>query len=177
MATDTDLVKGTQAAIIASTLLSQTATTTPVNPAQANVQAAAEIRKQRTRTYVLPKAAADAMASTATSQVSSTQQTVAQGRVYAAYLTLTAALTVDATNNATVNLLAIPAAGGSAVTVASVTTNVATGNFVADVRKPMTLTAANVDLADGQTFALSIAKGGSGVIVPIGFITVLVEDT
>lgn len=81
------------------------------------------------------------------------------------------ALTADNTNNAVVSLQANDGAGGAATTVATVTTNVAAGNWVAGTRFALTLTATLADrivsgLAAERWLGMTITKGGTGVVVP-----------
>jgi hypothetical protein len=79
-----------------------------------------------------------------------------------------AALTAaDATAN-TVTLAKADGAGGSATTVASIVTNVAGGNWVADVFKPMTLSAtpANRFVARGQLVTLKKTHASTGTVSP-----------
>lgn len=85
-----------------------------------------------------------------------------------------AALTADNTNNAVLTLAKADGAGGSATTVATLTTNVASGNWVADTFKSFTLSAtfANTLVNDGQILTLKKTIGGTGVIVPISFFTI-----
>lgn len=84
-----------------------------------------------------------------------------------------AALVGDNANNAVLLVQRRNADGTSPVTVATMTTNVASGNWVAWVSKLLTLTAANVRLAAGQTLTFGITKGGTGVVVPISQIRCL----
>lgn len=83
-------------------------------------------------------------------------------------------LTADNTNNAVLTLGKSDGAGGAITTVASITTNVASGNWVADTYKSMTLSAtfANTLVNDGQLITLKKTVGGTGVVVPISFITI-----
>ncbi len=84
------------------------------------------------------------------------------------------ALTADNTNNAVLTLAKADGLGGSATTVATLTTNVASGNWVADTFKSFTLsaTAANLLVNDGQILTLKKTVGGTGVVVPISFFTI-----
>lgn len=85
-----------------------------------------------------------------------------------------AALTADNTNNAVLTLAKADGAGGAATTVATLTTNAASGNWVADTFKSFTLSAtfANTLVNDGQILTLKKTVGGTGVVVPISFITI-----
>lgn len=81
-------------------------------------------------------------------------------------------LTADNTNNAVITLAKADGAGGGATTVATLTTNVASGNWAADTFKNFSITAANAVVLDGQILTLKITKGGSGVVVPISSYTI-----
>lgn len=85
------------------------------------------------------------------------------------------ALTADNTNNAVLTLAKADGAGGSATTVAAITTNVASGNWVADTFKDMTVTAADATVNDGQILTLKITKGGTGVAVPASSVSIRVR--
>jgi hypothetical protein len=89
-------------------------------------------------------------------------------RVLEAVICPGAALTAaDATAN-TLTLAKADGAGGAATTVASIVTNLASGNWVADTFKAMTLsaTAANVLVADGQLVTLKKTHAGAGTVTP-----------
>lgn len=177
MATDTEIAKGVAAGLVSSALAVNATATNPINPQQANGLAIAEVQKQRRQKIVIVKAAADAMASTATAEASQNVGTDFQGRVYACYFTPTGAgLTADASNYATVTLSARTAAGGASTSFATLTTTVASsGTLTQYVRKAMVLT--TVDIAAGCDITLTIAKTGTGVVVPVGYFTILIEDT
>lgn len=83
-----------------------------------------------------------------------------------------AALTANDTNNAVLTLGKADGAGGASTAVAAVTTNTASGNWVADVYKNAPVTVANSLVADGQILTLKKTIGGSGVIVPISHVTI-----
>src|SRR6187399_1265538 len=124
------------------------------------------------------KAAADGMASTAT-----TDQWVFTNRTGGSILllapsivTLGAGLTADNTNFATVQVKRDDGIGGASVVAWSITTAITdSGNFTASVPKAFTLrsaTATNVVVpANGNVF-IAITKSGSGVVVPISGITI-----
>jgi len=78
------------------------------------------------------------------------------------------ALTADDTNNAMITVFK-STAGGAGVAVAAITTNVASGNWVALTAKAMTLSvvAGALNLATGDVLYYTITKGGTGVAVPI----------
>lgn len=120
--------------------------------------------------------AADAMASTATSETAIwTNNTGRSIRVLAVSYSTTAALTADNTNNAVITISSYTAAGGGKATVAVETTNVASGNWVAFTQKAITVTVANAVVENGGTLSLTIAKGGSGVVVPAGAFNIKYE--
>jgi hypothetical protein len=88
-----------------------------------------------------------------------------------------AALTAaDATAN-TLTLAKADGAGGAATTVASIVTNLAGGNWVADVFKAMTLSAtpANVRVADGQLVTLKKTHAGAGTVTPASTVTLRIR--
>ena len=85
-----------------------------------------------------------------------------------------AALTAaDATAN-TLTLAKADGAGGAATTVASIVTNLASGNWVADTFKALTLSAtpANVLVADGQILTLKKTHAGAGTVTPASTLTI-----
>lgn len=165
MATDTEIAKDCMVGMLNSTSIGN------------NQNVKSEVQKQRRKTLVIVKSAADAMASTATSETSQNIGTDVQGRVYACYFTPTGAgLTADNTNFATVTLSARTAAGGASTSFATLTTTLtSSGTLTQYVRKAMVLT--TVDIAAGCDITLTIAKSGSGVVVPVGYFTILIEDT
>jgi hypothetical protein len=88
-----------------------------------------------------------------------------------------AALTAaDATAN-TLTLAKADGAGGAATTVASITTNLASGNWVADTFKSMTLSAtlANLLVADGQILTLKKTHAGAGTVTPASTLSIRVR--
>jgi hypothetical protein len=131
------------------------------------------------RTYVLTKPAADAMAADTTAYTAAFQMTMrCAGKVLGARIQPQAALTANASNNATINVVSADGAGGAAVVAASYTSDVAGGSLAAGVRKALTLsaTAANTRYAVDQVLSFNIAKTGTGVVVPILSISVDVEE-
>lgn len=128
-----------------------------------------------------PKPAADAAASTATAETAffamspATRTQVAFSPsllvIEAVDFLPSAALTADATNNATLTVRRRNADGSGAATVASITTNIASGNWTAFVSKALTLGAA-LTLEAQQILTLQITKAGSGVAVPAGVLRV-----
>ena len=115
------------------------------------------------------KPAADGAASTATAETIFLAAT-RKFRVTSVKYLPSAALTADNTNNAVLTLRRRDADGTNAVSVATITTNIASGNWVQWVAKALVLsgTAANLVLAEGQCLTLEITKGGTGVVVPAG---------
>ena len=85
-----------------------------------------------------------------------------------------AALTAVDTNFATLTVYRRDASGGTQVTVASITTQVADGNWVAFDGKDLG-TITNAAVATGLVLTWEITKSGSGIIVPAG--TLQVEYT
>jgi hypothetical protein len=83
-----------------------------------------------------------------------------------------AALTANDTNNATLTLGKADGAGGASTAVAALTTNTASGNWVADQFKNVPITAANAIVNDGQILTLKKTVAASGVAVPISHITI-----
>ena len=124
------------------------------------------------------KAAADAMATTATAD-----QWVFTNRTGGSIMLLTpslvtlgAGLTADNTNFATIQVKRDDAIGGASVVAWSITTAITdSGNFTASIPKLFTLrsaTALNVIVpANGNVF-IAITKASSGVVVPISGITI-----
>jgi hypothetical protein len=127
---------------------------------------------------ILRKPAADGAAGNATAYTAAEQFRVPRAcRVLGAYVQPQAALTADNANNATIKVVKGDGAGGAETICASQQTTVANGNWVAGVTKTLALsgTVANVRLARGEVLGFSIAKTGTGVVVPICAITVDVE--
>jgi len=80
-----------------------------------------------------------------------------------------AALTADNTNNATITVSKRVSGGGSKTTIASITTNVASGSWVQWAPKDLVLgAAADIQIAANSGITFEIAKGGTGVVVPAG---------
>lgn len=91
-------------------------------------------------------------------------------KVISVYFVPDAALTANASNNATLTLARRNADGTNQQTIASITTS--TTNWVQFVPVQLTLTAANASLLVGQTLTFTITKGGTGVVVPAGRLVV-----
>lgn len=121
-------------------------------------------------TAVWPKDAADGAAATATAEVIFYRATVPV-RVNSLKVLPSAALTGDATNNATLAVKKRDGVGGSASTVASLTT---TASWVQFVTVDMGTPANNV-LAAGDVLSVTISKGGTGVAVPVSAIEAEIE--
>jgi len=117
------------------------------------------------------KTAADAMASTTTADTPILWSNPFAFPVYVigGYMTTTGAgITGDATNNATVTIKTNDGAGGATAIALSITTDVTTGNFTANVSKAFTsVTIANTAVPTGGRLWINIAKGGTGVVVPV----------
>lgn len=117
------------------------------------------------------KAAADGMASTTTAETftGKTNGNV-RVRLLAAYAVVTATgITADAANNATITISKRDSAAANKTSVATLITNIATGNLVIGAPKAMTITAtsaAEFIIAELSGFTYEIAKGGTGVVVP-----------
>lgn len=131
------------------------------------------------KTYTFFKVAADGAASTATAYTAGPIIRMKNaGRIMGAYVCPAAALTADASNNATVNAVSADGLGGTAVVMASLATDVAGGSWVAGATKTMTVTstAANTRYAAGAVIAFNITKAGTGVVVPVSSIVIDVEE-
>src|SRR5262245_15966829 len=111
-----------------------------------------------------PKQAADAAANTATAETVFFQAEV-DLVIEQVEVVPSAALTADNANNAVITVQKRNADGSTNVTVATMTTNVASGNWTAFVAKALTLTASNAGLSVGQILTFTITKGGTGVAV------------
>jgi hypothetical protein len=140
-----------------------------------NANAKAEVAKQRKRFYTFYKTAADAMASTASAVTTFVWPTIiAAGNVTKIIINSTAALTGHATDNAVITVNKLDAAGANTTAVGAITT---TASWVAGTDVVVPLTAAAIAVVEGGSFNMAITKGGSGVVVPICSVTVVVEDT
>ena len=131
-------------------------------------------KKRAARTMIreqfsFEKTAADGAAGTTTAY-SATPGVYAprDGRILGARILPHGALTADNTNNAVINIDKSDGLGGAATIMAAVTTNVASGNWVAGAFKAMALSAtpANTRFTKGQLLSFDITKGGTGVVVP-----------
>lgn len=115
------------------------------------------------------KSAADGAAGDATAEVTFFEAAAPQ-KVTGIGFDPAAALTAHNTTNATITIARRDADGTNKTTVATITTNVASGDWVAFVKKALVLsaTAANLVLAVGQKLTVEITKGSTGVVVPAG---------
>lgn len=126
----------------------------------------------------------DAAADTATAETivgfvpDAPGSTTTKGKVLRVYYLPAAALTADDTDYATITVSKYTAAGGSKTTVASLTTEIANGDWTAFVPKEITLsaTAANLILQSNAILTYEVAKEGSGVAIPAGKLVVVMTD-
>lgn len=159
--TDTQLVKRALVGLLASMGLTDA------------IAAAAQARSDF---FTFDKAADDGTAATATTETYTGIYLPRACLLKAAtYLATTGGITADATNNATITLSKRDSAAANKTTVASATTNVAFGNVTQGAGKALTLSAANVAISAGSTVTFEIAKGGTGVVVRAGRVTLEVE--
>ena len=88
------------------------------------------------------------------------------------------ALTAHDTNNASILIDKTDGAGGARTNVATLTTNLASGNWVAFARKSATVTSTLADrtVAAGGAFTFEITKANSGVAVGICTIVMVVKE-
>lgn len=128
--------------------------------------------------FVFSKAAADGMASTATTE---TDCNIFLKRACiiksVAWIPTGAAVTNDNTNNFTLTVSKRDAGGANLTTIATLTNTVTAYGATAAQRaaQQAVLTAANVAVVAGSTLTYSIAKNGSGVVVPVSMFVVEVE--
>jgi hypothetical protein len=129
-------------------------------------------------TVTLLKPAADGAAGNATAYTAAHHFTAPRaGKLLGVTINPQAALTADNANNATVKAVKGDGAGGAETIMASVQTTVANGNWVAGGKKAVALsgTVANTRFAKGEVVGFSIAKTGTGVVVPICSLTLDIE--
>lgn len=118
------------------------------------------------------KVAADGAASTATTETAFNRVS-RTGTIVGAWYAPSAALTGDASNNATLTLAKRDGAGGGSSSVAAITTTAVAGNWTAFV--PVSLgTLSNTSVAAGNVLTFAISKGGTGVVVPAGTLIVAI---
>lgn len=91
--------------------------------------------------------------------------TATNQRVAGAIVTTPVAVTASDTTNATFTVTRRDAAGINAVVVATVTTNVAGGNYTAFLPVALALTAANVIVGPGQVLTVLVSKLSTGVAI------------
>lgn len=89
-------------------------------------------------------------------------------RLVSCHLSTPVAVTADNTNNKTFTLSQRTSAGGSQLTMATLTTNVAQGSLVAYSPVALTLTAANVIIPAGGVITHTMTVGGTGVAIASG---------
>ena len=133
------------------------------------------------------KAAADGAAATATAEtftglfLPQTQgvSVVAGQRAYKVngiYFNPTSSgYTADNTNNATITVQSRDVNGLNPVLVGTLLTNIASGNAAQGQTMKFTLNSVGINLPFGATLTYTIAKGGAGVVVPAGAITLDIE--
>ncbi len=79
-----------------------------------------------------------------------------------------AGIAADATNNATITFRTRDGIGGASAAALTIVTDVAGGAWTQNQRKAITaLTRANAAIPVGGQLTFSIAKGGTGVVVPV----------
>lgn len=131
------------------------------------------------RSWTFEKAAADAMAADATAHTASASfRAPCDGFLLGAYYNSRGTLTAHASNNAVLTMNKSDGAGGAATAMATGTTTAGgTGSFVAGGIASLTVSAtvANRRFTKGQLLSFAIAKGASGVVVPIGLFQIDVE--
>ena len=167
-------------------------TTYAINTRQGELQDAKDVanpvteaQKQRSRILSFGKLViatglelADALAATATAETRGTFNPYA-GIVMSITLAMHVAVTGDTTNGFTMTVSKRDAAGASLTTlgtISSVNAVAANGNFVAFVPKAFTLTNANLQVVAGGSYTWSIAKNGTGVVVPTFTVQITVLD-
>lgn len=165
MATDTEILK--------DLLLSKFSTKL------GNAEAKSVVGRMFTDSFYIHKPAADSMAADTTAAAAMPVAVSRNaGQIKNVWINPNAALTGHATTNAVFTIKKYAAAGGAGTSVATLTTTVA-NSFVAFSRIAMTLTATAADLTvvAGGFFTCEIAKGSTGVIVPICNVQIDVERT
>lgn len=116
------------------------------------------------------KTAADGMASTTTTDtlVWMNPYTVPCYIQSAVGVATGAGITADANNNATITFRTIDLAGGASAAALTIVTDVAGGNWTQNQAKAITTqTLANIAVPVSGGITFSIAKGGTGVVVPV----------
>jgi len=132
-----------------------------------------------TEIFVYSKAAADGAAATTTAETDLNVPVPRAAVLRAVRLTPQgAAITADATNNATITVSKRDSTGGNLTTVATLTTNVAGlggATLAQRATAAFVLTGANTRITAGSSLTFSIAKGGTGVVVPISMLSIDLE--
>jgi hypothetical protein len=119
---------------------------------------------------IFDKAAADGMASTTTTDtlVWMNPYTVPVYLQSAEAVATGAGITADVSNNATITFRTRDGVGGASAAALTIVTDVAGGNWTQNQRKAITTqTIANLAVPVGGQITFSIAKGGTGVVVPV----------
>jgi hypothetical protein len=131
--------------------------------------------------FVVPyaKTAADGMASTATTDTLFWSNPFDFSvKVASATLIQTTGVTASDTNYATVQIKTDNGAGGATAVAAAIsTTTTDSGNITANIKKNLTVTAANATVVSGGNLYFAITKTGAGVVVNAGFVHVRVRRT
>jgi hypothetical protein len=138
--------------------------------------AEAEAEKQFTDVFRIRKAAADSMATDTTAETLGFTFPYA-GRVTKIGIVTDADATGHASNHATVTVSKRDAAGANKAALGTYTTDsdvAGQGTLAEFVEKDFDLTDANVAVVENGACTFEIAKGGSGVVVPISEIAVYV---
>lgn len=133
---------------------------------------------QNTEVFVYSKAAADGSASTATAETDLNVPVPRVAILRAVRLTPQgASIIADATNNAVITVSKRDSTGGNLTTVATLTTNVAgIGATLAQrATAAFVLSGANTRITAGSSLTFSIAKGGTGVVIPISMLSIDLE--
>ena len=129
---------------------------------------------EEVRNYIIEDKAADGAANTTTAE-NSLGAVFEAGTLVDAFVIPDAALTADDTNHAVITISKRDSAGANKTTVATITTNVASGNWVQFARKALTLS--NTTIAAGSSFTYEISKPGTGVQLPALRIGLVVDQT
>jgi len=119
---------------------------------------------------IFDKAAADGMASTTTTDtlVWMNPYTVPVYLQSAEAVATGAAITASDADFATITFRTRDGVGGASAAALTIVTNLAGGNWTQNQRKAITTqTIANLAVPVGGQITFSIAKGGSGVVVPV----------
>lgn len=132
--------------------------------------------------YEVPliKPAADAMAADTTAYTAALHRRLPRAaRILGAYVMPQGSLTSNDSNYATIKVVKGDGAGGAETIMASVATTATggSGTWAAGVPEVLSVSAtpANTRIARGEVLGFSIAKTGSGVVVPICSIVVELE--